>query len=101
MRMCPGNEAYTYAEKIIAIVKKCDGTEVLDQVMKDDMDIEELLKNDKAIMGGIVAMSKLITSMNDSLKRLTEALKGETSGGETSTESTTAASGDGIGTPKV
>lgn len=92
MRLAPGNEALKYAEKIIALVHKYDEdeAEVTAQLNQDGLDIEELLKNDKAIMGGIVSMSKLIRSMHDSMMLM---MKGESSGKESNTDST--------GTPEV
>ena len=73
--MVPGNESHKYAKTIIALVRKFDAQEptVEEQLASDDMDVEELLKNDKAIMGGIVSMSKLVTAMHDTIKRHFEA----------------------------
>lgn len=94
--MCPGNEAYTYAEKIVTLVHKFDGAadDVQAQLTQDDADVEELLKNDKAIMGGIVAMSKMVTAMNDSMKRLVDELRGETSATTTKDSGTASSSGE-------
>lgn len=73
MKLCPGNESHKYAKTIIDLVRKFDEEEeidVTDQIIRDGLDIEELKKNDKAIMEGIVSMSKLVTAMHDTLKRM-------------------------------
>jgi hypothetical protein len=86
LRIVPGNESHKYAKVIVELVHKFDAQvpTVEDQLASDDMDIEELLKNDKAIMGGIVSMSKLVTAMHDTIKRHFEASMTITGGGGTS-----------------
>ena len=89
LKLCPGNEAHRYAETITKLVHQFDaeGADVTEQIMSDDIDIEELLRNDQAIMGGIVQMSKLVTAMHDMLKR--EFLQeGRKSGEDTDSGST-------------
>jgi hypothetical protein len=72
MRLCPGNEAQAYAQRIIDMVHYFDDQEdsIMEQVTQDDLDVEEIVKNQQAIMGGIVSMSKLITGMHDTMRRL-------------------------------
>ena len=85
LRLAPGNEARDYAKRILTVIKDCEDVSVNDQLASDDLDIEELLKNDKAIMGGIVAMSKMVTGMHDMMKRFIESpygTKEESSGGQ-------------------
>ena len=71
LKICPGNEAHKFAKTLLDLVHKLDEADmdVTDQLMSDDMDIEEVLKNQKAMMEGIVSLSKLVTSMHDTLKR--------------------------------
>lgn len=76
LRIVPGNESHRYAKTIVDMVHKFDAmdADVTEQIAADGADIDELLRNDKAMMQGIVSLSKLVTSMHDTLKRYMDAL---------------------------
>lgn len=75
MRLCPGNEAMMYAEKIVKLVHKFEDedpeySKMMEQLTEDDADVDNLLKNDEAIMQGIVSLSRLVTAMHEDIKRI-------------------------------
>ena len=92
LRIVPGNEAQKFAKTIVDLVHKFDASEEeLTKEMFNDPS-EELLKNDKAMMGAIVSLSKLVTSMHDTIKRHFDAVYDD--GKETITGGSTTAKGE-------
>jgi len=69
MRLCAGNEAKGYAERILKFIHESEKKEMSDLINHEEVDLDELVKNDKAIMEGIVSMSKMVTAMDDRIKR--------------------------------
>lgn len=75
MRLCAGNEAHSYAARIIELVYSFDDDDMViaEQIARDEFDVQEVLKNQHAMMGGIVSLSKVVTDMSDMMKRHFEA----------------------------
>ena len=70
MRLCPGNEAHKFAVRIIDLVEKFQPEDIQGQLNQDDLDIDEVLKNQRTMMESIVILSKMVTAMHDEIKRI-------------------------------
>jgi hypothetical protein len=75
MRLCPGNEAVKHAKTLLEVIKDIH-PDMEDQITQDDIDIDEVLKNQRTMMEGIVTLSKMVNAMHDEIRRIASA-KGE------------------------
>jgi len=65
LRLAPGNECLGYAKKILDMIAKLDGEEIKQMVDKDDLDVSEILENDKAIMTSLLGMTKMLKEIHE------------------------------------